>query len=199
MVGTLEGFADIWAIPLFGQIYHMNETDSTLIASFLYVGMCFGGPILALSAEYFKSINFMIFLTGACTILIFVILFYCPSLSFLSSSTLMFLLGIFCCYQVLVFTLTSNMVSKSSAGLAIALVNCINMSFGHFFHKIMSVLISNNWDGRLNDMGAPIYSREDFTVSLSVVPICCAIGMLGFLHLSFRLRRDSKKVTENAF
>lgn len=137
MVGALEGFADVWAIPFFNQAFGMTKTESTNVTSFVYIGMCFGGPLLALAANALRSTNFMIFLTGILTIIVFVILFYLPPLSVPISAVLMFILGILCCYQVLVFTVVSSQVDKSSAGLAIAVTNCINMSFGHFFHTII--------------------------------------------------------------
>jgi predicted MFS family arabinose efflux permease len=188
MVGALEGFADIWAIPFFKEIYNMSDTDSNIVTSFVYIGMCFGGPALALLSDYFKSTNFMIFLTGLFTIIIFLILFFVSSLSFYSSSVLMFSLGIFCCYQVLVFSITSNIVEKTSAGLAIAIVNCINMSFGHFFHKVMSIVIEYSWDGTTSAQGIPIYKRIDYINSIAIVPICCFIGIVGFVIVARKIK-----------
>ncbi len=183
MVGALEGFADLWAIPFFKQVYQMNDMDSNLVTSFVYIGMCFGGPILALMANLVKSPNFVITITGLVMSIIFVILLSFPSLNFFATSSLMFVLGIFCCYQVLIFTIVGNLVTEKSVGLAIAIVNCINMSFGHFFHTIMSYLISYNWDGLLSESGTPIYSRYNFIVAISVIPICCLIGIIGLWYL----------------
>ncbi|WP_375319258.1 MFS transporter [Candidatus Tisiphia endosymbiont of Oplodontha viridula] len=188
MVGALEGFADLWAIPFFKQIYQMNDIESNLVTSFVYIGMCFGGPVLALMANLVKSPNFVITITGLVMSIIFVILLSFSSLSFFATSSLMFLLGIFCCYQVLIFTVVGNLVTKKSVGLAIAIVNCIIMSFGHFFHKIMSYLISYNWDGLLSESGTPIYSRYDFITAISIIPICCLIGIIGLWYLSRRLK-----------
>lgn len=186
MVGALEGFADIWAMPFFKQIYQMNDMESNTITSFVYIGMCFGGPILAVIADLSKSANLIIIMTGLFMIGIFAILLYFPALNFFISSSLMFLLGIVCCYQVLIFTVVSDLVDIKSAGLAIAIVNCINMSFGHFFHKLISNLISYNWDGLTNELGVAIYSRYDFNIAISVIPICCLIGIGGFCYLSQR-------------
>ncbi|WP_425362874.1 MFS transporter [Candidatus Tisiphia endosymbiont of Hybos culiciformis] len=188
MVGALEGFADLWAIPFFKQIYQMDDMESNLVTSFVYIGMCFGGPVLALMANLVKSPNFVITITGLVMTIIFVILLSFPSLNFFVTSSLMFSLGIFCCYQVLIFTIVGNLVTEKSVGLAVAIVNCINMSFGHFFHKIMSYLISYNWDGLLSESGTPIYSRYDFIMAISIIPICCLIGILGLWYLSRKLK-----------
>ena len=188
MVGSLEGFADVWAIPYFKDVYRMSDTESNLITSFVYIGMCFGGPVLALLADFFRSINFMIFLTGLLMVIIFLILFYASDLSFAVCASLMFALGIFCCYQVLVFTLTTSVVDKTFAGLAVAIVNCINMSFGHFFHKVISTALEYSWNGALNTESIPIYSRTNYIEANAAVPICCTIGIFGFYILSRKLK-----------
>ncbi|MCC8417148.1 MAG: MFS transporter [Rickettsia endosymbiont of Bryobia graminum] len=186
MVGALEGFADLWAIQFFKQIYKMTDMESNLVTSCVYIGMCVGGPILAMTANLTKSFNKVIVTTGLLTILIFIILLSFSSLRFYSACLLMFLLGIFCCYQVLVFSVVSNIVESRSSGLAIAIVNCINMSFGHFFHKIISNVISYNWNGLSSESGLAIYSRYDFNMAISTIPVCCFIGIMGFIYLSYK-------------
>ena len=199
MVGGLEGFADEWAIPFFTQIYQLNEMESNIATSLVYVGMCFGGPILVFLADLLKSHNSIIIIAGVMMGIIFVILLFCSSLNFLTTSILMFLLGIFCCYQVLIFTIVSSLVPTKSAGLAIATVNCINMLFGHIFHKFMSIVISYNWDGLVNNSNVPIYSRNDFIMAISIIPVCCIIGIIGFMYLfqksKIKLQTTTKEVT----
>jgi len=192
MVGPLEGFGDVWAIPFFEQNYGMSSTDSSIVTSCIYIGMCFGGPVLAIVSDFFQSPNFMIILTGLLMIVIFAILLCLQDSSFFCSSFLMFLLGIFCCYQVLVFTIVTNLVKTEYSGIAVAIVNCINMSFGHFFHKTMSILIQHNWNGKLSALGMPLYSKDDFIISIAIIPICCSIGILGFIYIWARKKTQKK-------
>jgi predicted MFS family arabinose efflux permease len=188
MVGSLEGFADVWAIAYFNQVYGMSQTQSTLVTSFVYIGMCVGGPILAIAAGLVRSPNFMIFITGILTISVFAILFFVPSMSIIAGASLMFGLGILCCYQVLVFTVVSSYVPVASAGMAIALTNCINMSFGHLFHSVIGNIIQAKWGGEVNDIGIALYSRETFIIALAVIPVCCFIGQFGFAYLAIKKR-----------
>ena len=184
MVGSLEGFADVWAIAYFEQVFGMSNTDSSWVTSFVYIGMCFGGPILAVAAKMIGSENIMIFITGIFTIMVFAIIFYIPNISFGAAASLMFFLGILCCYQVLVFSVVSKLVSTQNASLGIAVVNCINMAFGHLFHQYIGSTIQARWDGAMSDLGAAIYDRDTFIAALAVIPICCLIGQLGFALLS---------------
>jgi predicted MFS family arabinose efflux permease len=194
MVGSLEGFADVWAIPFFSQIFAMSKNESRTITSFIYIGMCVGGPLLALATNFLRSANFMIFLTGTFTIIVFLILFYLPPLSLTSSAILMFFLGICCCYQVLVFTVVSSQVEPSSAGLAIAVTNCINMSFGHLFHSLIGNALQNNWNGAVNESGGAIYTADNFIYALAIIPLCCFIGQLGFAFLSLRSNANRSEI-----
>ncbi len=182
MVGSLEGFADIWAIPFFRDVYSLSLKKSIFITSQIYIGMCFGGPILAILARWVKSNNVAIAITGISTIMIFMILFNTVAINFIFGTIIMFILGILCCYQVLVFTLASNYVLKSQTGFAVSIINCVNMLFGYFFHSLIGTSISKKWDGILLN-GLEFYSREVLISSLSIIPIGCFIGLLCFLLL----------------
>jgi predicted MFS family arabinose efflux permease len=184
LVGSLEGFADVWAIPYFNQVLGASRNDSTTITSFVYVGMCFGGPILSLVARLFGSSNFTICIISILTTVLFVYLFYVEELSFIFASILMFGLGILCCYQVLIFVVASEYASAKSAGLAIAIANSINMSFGHFFHSIIGNMLQSHWSGLQNEEGLAIYVRGDFIYAISVKTIACVICFFGFAYLT---------------
>jgi len=186
MVGSLEGFADVWAIPFFNQSFGLSKTDSTTITSFVYIGMCFGGPVLTIIATMLRSTNLTIFLTGISTIIVFIILFYIPGyyFNFAICAMLMFFLGILCCYQVLVFIVTSEAVDQNSTGLAIAIINCINMSFGHFFHTVIGSIFEMSWNGSLTENGSPFYTHDNFIFALAIIPICTFIGQFGFALLA---------------
>ena len=193
MVGSLEGFADVWAIPYFMQIYGFNHHDSIAVIAWVFWGMCFGGPFLAFCSEKFKSTILMIMLTGVLTCIIFVIMFLTENMNYTILRMLMFVLGILCSYQVLVFTLTTQLVDKSCAGLAISIINCLNMSFGHVFHKLISNIMQSNWSGDIDEKYLPVYNHEAYVMALGVIPLFALIGTLGFVYLSSKQRRGKLK------
>jgi len=51
MVGALEGFADVWGVSYLMSAYSLSKADAALLCSFIYIGMLFGGPLLALFAK----------------------------------------------------------------------------------------------------------------------------------------------------
>ncbi|MBP7189746.1 MAG: MFS transporter [Rickettsiaceae bacterium] len=189
MVGSLEGFADVWAMPFFNQIYGFSENQSIFLATTVFTGMIFGGPLLGYFERLFGSVSFMIFATAIVTSVIFCSLFYFGSMSYAISLSLMFFMGVLCCYQVLVFTMVGDMVGKSETAIAVSIINCINMSFGQLFHKFISYIMQSGWDGSLNANGGPVYTHQGYVVGLSIIPIFAVIGGVGFLYLAIKHKK----------
>jgi predicted MFS family arabinose efflux permease len=63
MVGTLEGFADVWGTVFFKQVYGYDSTVAATMPSMIYIGMCFGAPLLSLIAD--KAGSYMATIIGA--------------------------------------------------------------------------------------------------------------------------------------
>ena len=188
MVGPLEGFADVWAMPFFQHVHNLSENNAIFITSLVFMGMCVGGPLLAYLAKKIGSNVLVIAMTGALTVIVFFIIFFVQGLSMPILGGLMFYLGILCCYQVLVFAFVSDLVERSCAGIAIAIINCLNMSFGHFFHTMISAVIQKYWDGEMNIIGLPIYNYEAYIYGLLVIPVGCLVGTIIFLYMAFMKR-----------
>ena len=189
MVGPLEGFADLWAMPFFQNVHNLSENNAIFVASLVFMGMMVGGPLLAYIAKQIGSNIVVIAATGSMTVIVFCIIFFIQGLSISILGGLMFYLGILCCYQVLVFAFISDSVERSCAGIAIAIINCLNMSFGHFFHKIISTTIQCYWDGALNIDGLPVYNYEAYIYGLLVIPVGCLAGTVIFLYTAWKQQK----------
>lgn len=190
LVGALEGFADLWGYVYFEQIFGFSKASSITIVNSVYIGMCFGGPILSFVAKVLRSDFLAIVICATITILIFGSLFYAQNMDLYISIALMFLLGIVCCYQVLVFAVTSKQVDASNAGLAIAFANSINMTFGHYFHKYLGYHVQKNWDGLTSLKGIALYDKANLVNALSSIPIAAAIASLGFIYLYYKSKKN---------
>ncbi|MBX9639985.1 MAG: MFS transporter, partial [Mycobacteriaceae bacterium] len=51
MVGPLEGFADVWGTAFLKQVYGFDNSLSASLPSMIFIGMCFGSPILSFIAD----------------------------------------------------------------------------------------------------------------------------------------------------
>jgi hypothetical protein len=88
---------------------------------------------------------------------------------------LFFLIGMLCCYQVLIFAIGSDLVSPSKLGVTIAFLNCVNMLGGSFFHSTIGFAMDMSWTGTLQD-GIRAYEIKAYHQALMIIPVCALIG-----------------------
>lgn len=176
MVGPLEGFADVWGTIFLTNVYGFNETISASISSMIFIGMCFGSPVLTFIAE--KVGNYFIAIIGSA--LLMALSFFLLLVGSLSSSILIvsfILVGIACAYQILSIYKASTFVREEIAGLTTAVVNMIIMIFGYVFHTAIGWLV--------NIMGG-VHSSYALIFGISIIPIALCIGAGGFFLLLIR-------------
>ena len=180
MVGPLEGFADVWGTAFLQQGYGLDSTIAAGLPSMIYIGMCFGSPLLSLISERIGSYLLTIVGAGIIMIVSFAFLLTYPlTISFLSLNFVG--VGVCCAYQILAIYKASTYVREQVAGLSTALANMIIMTFGYLFHTIMS--------GIINIMGGVANSSALF-YGVWVIPIACALGCGGFVLLFIQERRN---------
>jgi predicted MFS family arabinose efflux permease len=195
LVGALEGFADVWGVSYLVKIYGYTKSDASMLTSFVFVGMIFGAPLLALFAERLEANYALTAICGAIMAASFfaIILFD----SYIGKSLiyfLVFIIGIACCYQVLVFTIGSSLVKPSLIGVTIAFLNSINMIGGTFFHTVIGQTMDRFWDGKTTN-GVKIYNAIAYQYSLLSIPIASLVGTFIFLAVGSYVRNKKNKAT----
>lgn len=192
MVGPLEGFADVWGVPYLMQVYAFPKEQAAFITSSIFTGMLLGGPLLAFLAEKLKASSLI---TGLCGILMAslfaVMLLAKGDLSLIILYIMMFMVGVLCCYQVLVFSIGTSCVPDSMRGVTVAFLNCINMLGGSFFHTTIGFLMDTFGSGKIIE-GERIYGKYAYDYALSIIPLAAFIGGCIFLFL----RRSSNVLQE---
>lgn len=182
MVGPLEGFADVWGSEFLRQVYGFDKNIASYIPSMIFIGMCFGAPLLSLIAEKTGSYLGSIIGAGICMLITFIALV--SGILTISTMTVSFVeVGVASAYQILAIYRASTYVPESLVGLTTAVANMIIMSFGYAFHSIIGYIIE-------------AYSSEGaskaFIYGVSVIPIALAVGTVGFIILSYADRKRDK-------
>jgi predicted MFS family arabinose efflux permease len=184
MVGPLEGFADVWGSAFLKQVYNFDSSLAASLPSMIFIGMCFGAPLLSFIAD--KIENYLATIIGAGIIMAacFFGLFVGYSQSGAFSLTIIFILiGICCGYQILAIYKASTYVREQVAGLTTAVANMIIMIFGYAFHTVMGSVI--------NAMGGP-HNSKALIYGVAVIPIALIMGTVGFIFLSIQERKAQK-------
>jgi predicted MFS family arabinose efflux permease len=190
MVGSLEGFADVWGVPYLMLAYHLNQADAAGIVSFIFFGMLIGGPFLALCSRWLGEYP-VITACGAGMALIFIVLLSCTQASAWMLASLFFVVGMMCCYQVIVFSAGMKLVTPQALGVTVAFLNCINMLGGSFFHTIIGQMMDASWAGEHNAEGVRIYSLSAYHHALTVIPSCAILGamMVGCIGIYLKTKK----------
>jgi MFS family permease len=183
MVGPLEGFADVWGVPYLMEVYSFEKADASFITSSIFTGMIVGGPILAYFSEKFKAPSQMTALCGILMAVLFtIVLFSHGDLSYMSLFMIMFIVGILCCYQVLIFSMGASAVPLEMRNITIAFLNSINMLGGVFFHTIIGTLMDIFWTGEISE-GQRVYEATAFEYAIWTIPVAAFIGGMVFFFL----------------
>jgi MFS family permease len=175
MVGSLEGFADVWGVNYLMEAYHYSKSEAAGFISLIFIGMVFGGPLLAFLSERWGAYT-VIMASGIGMAVLFLGILWGDNTS-LVLSLLLFSIGILCCYQVTVFAAGSDLVTPQLLGVTVAFLNCINMLGGSFFHTIIGFLMDWFWTGQM-DQGIRAYNADSYTYALLAIPVCAVIGAL---------------------
>ena len=176
MLGPLEGFSDVWGPEFLKQVYGFEAKTAHYLPSMIFIGMCFGAPILSLVAEKSGQYLGVIIAAGAIMLLTFTALV--AGVLTVSSMTITFIMvGICCAYQILAIYKASTYVPDNLVGLTTAVANMIIMSFGYAFHTAIGFII--------NVCGGTHVARA-FVYGIGIIPVTLGIGITGFLFLAYR-------------
>lgn len=192
MVGSLEGFSDVWGVPYLTTAYGIDKNNAAQLISCVFFGMLFGGPLLAWCSM--KRSNYtVIAICGIGMSIVFMGLLFNPHYHPWLIAALCFSLGVMCCYQVIVFSAGSKLVQPKHLGVTIAFLNCINMLGGSFFHTAIGRLMDMFWTGTFNGEGIKQYGLTAYQSALAIIPISACIGaaMIVCLGYTSKKRPDS--------
>lgn len=189
LVGSLEGCADVWGVQYLVTAFELDKADAAGIISFTFVGMLFGGPVLVMLSKKFGNYN-VIAASGFGMAAAFAVLLLKQEYNFLFLGSLFFLVGIMCCYQVIVFAVGAQLTRKESLSFTIAFLNCINMLGGSFFHIVIGRVMDLFWLGRYKEDGLRLYDLTTYKYALSAIPVCAIIGALMVVFIGVKIRNS---------
>jgi predicted MFS family arabinose efflux permease len=175
MVGPMEGFADAWGTEFLKRSYGLESGIAASLPSMIYIGMCFGGPLLSLISERTSVLGSII---GAAIImaLSFVVLLG-GALSPHAITILFLMVGVCSAYQIIAIYKASTYVQEHLVGLTTAVANMIIMIFGYAFHSLI---------GKVVDFMGGMGNSEAFLYGVSIIPIGLIIGAGGFITIAFQ-------------
>jgi hypothetical protein len=184
MVGPLEGFADVWGAQFLKKNYELDAGIAASLPSLIFLGMCFGGPILCYLAER-KNRHLEVVLGSA---FVMAIIFSAMLLTRLNTSLLagLFLIvGMCCAYQILIIYKVSTLVGSGLVGIASSAANMIIMIFGYVFHSSIGQIV-----GRFGGYE----NTKSLSIGIMIIPISLSVSAFGLTFYLFFKRFRIKKL-----
>jgi MFS family permease len=169
MVGPLEGFADVWGTQYLKVNYGLDTGVAAAMPSFIFLGMCFGGPVLCYLAEQ-KNRHLEVVLGSALAMAGV----FASMLSFRLSTSLLtplfLIVGMCCAYQILMIYKISTLVGPNLTGMASAVANMMIMIFGYVFHSSMGWLIG---------VFGGFEDARSLSIGVAIIPVSLFVSALG--------------------
>lgn len=167
MMGTLEGFADMWAVKFFTEMCNIDVANAALLSSMCFFGMAIGCPIVGYITDKTKKHNLISFICGLIMFVGLISIIFITTNYFLLMA-FMITIGITAAYQVPVTSKTALISKKENIGLTMSYMNMLLMSCGYIFHSLI---------------GYTYEVTESIVYGVSIVPALCIVGAIGFLAL----------------
>lgn len=173
---SLSLFAELWGPRFLESVYNFSKEEAAWGTSMVFFGWALGGPISGSLSDFFRRRRLPMMIGSLIGALITAYLIFVPHDSKVMVFALMFLSGLFCSSQVLVFPLAVEFSPSKTTGTALALTNMFVM-IGGVFQPLIGEILDITWDGTMAN-GVPVYAAGDFRIALAILPACFLLGFI---------------------
>lgn len=176
-------FLDVWGIPYLQNVYHLSPQDAAYGISTMLLGWICSSLATGAFSDILGTRRIPLILATFGSATICAVILYLPGLPLTALFLLLFFLGVMCGPHPLCFTLSKENCATQVSGTAVSFANFVIMMGGFVFQPVVGRLLDFGWSGGMVD-GHRVYSTYDFTLALSILPICLFIA--GVLTLLIR-------------
>jgi MFS family permease len=181
MVGPLEGFADLWGIKYLTQIHGLNNSEAAFSITLIFIGLGIGAPILGLITKIIIDLRKVIIFSGIMLLILLLVLFSGFELGAVLIYAICLFVGIFSAYQIIVFSLATNLATAEIVSAATAIVNMTIMIFGFIYHAVIGYILNIFFVSSGTDM--LVYTNYAYQCSFAVILLGIILGIVGFYKM----------------
>lgn len=176
-------FLDVWGIPYLENVHHLNPENAAFGISIMLAGWICSSLATGAFSDLLGTRKAPLILSTFGSASICALILYMPGLPTAALFLLLFFLGIACGPHPLCFTLSKENCPNAVSGTAVSFANFVIMMGGFIFQPVVGKLLDWGWSGGLEN-GHRVYTANDFTFALSILPIC--LFLAGLLTLIIR-------------
>lgn len=177
----LSVLTDLWGPAFLIKKYHVTKQEATMSIMFLFAGLSIGSLFLPAVCEKWNCLSLGIQICSFNLLFLFSFLLLGPCISINLLKFALFLMGVCCGAEMICFSGAIKTISPDASGLAIGIVNTLNMLGGAFFQQIIGYLLDLQWTGEVSNIEVRIYNSNQFIVSflplLFTIALCCFLSI----------------------
>ncbi|ARN84169.1 MFS transporter [Candidatus Nucleicultrix amoebiphila] len=184
--------ADLWGTAFLMQKFSLARAEAAQITLSMYGGLTIGSLLLPWISLKWHVLKGSILVSAIGLFLALIILLYTDLLSITGLVILLTLIGILCGAEMVCFAGAAQYTSAKDSGLALGVVNTLNMLGGAMIQQIIGWYLDYKWQGNYGIDGARSYGTDELTTAFMILPIIILLSGL----LTFKLPK-TKKIKED--
>lgn len=175
----LSVMADLWGTAFLIEKYSLPRAQAAGLTLYLYMGLTLGSlvlPWLSLKYHRAKGVIQICIIGLICTL---GLLIYGHGLNLWQLAILITLIGIFCGAEMICFAAATRNCTPAISGLALGVVNTLNMLGGGVVQQMIGWTLDLQWKGGHSMTGERYYGVSELEISFSLlIAIIIACGLL---------------------
>ena len=162
-----------WGIGFIMVYFEASYTIAANAIAFMFIGAGIGSPIIAILSDVLKSRKIVMLVSSVVACILYTAILY-GNFNMLEYQIYicLFLAGIFYSAKTLSFALACDLVDKRTSALTTSIINMTVMLAGLIFHPLIGYILNKG------HVGAVIYTKYDYRIALSVLPISALIAFI---------------------
>jgi MFS family permease len=174
---SLSVFAELWGIPFFKQVYHLNANQAAFANSAVFFGWLVGAPLTGWISDRMEKRRMPLLLGCLLSAVAISWVIYVPSTPLFLVMLLLFLFGVFCSIEVVCFAVGREVSPLHVSGAAVSFINLLVMLGGLILQPLAGKILDMHWTGQLFE-GIRVYNSHSFQVAMSVIPLSLILGII---------------------
>ncbi|MBX9586517.1 MAG: MFS transporter [Gammaproteobacteria bacterium] len=167
----ITAFASLWGVPYLMARYNVSNTLASEAMAMVWIGLGIASPIIGWYSDQLGRRRSLLNFCALVGVIASVILLYVPTIPFALTFVLLFAFGVATAGQILSFAVVRDINRPEVTATAIGVNNMAVVAGGALFQPLVGYLLRLNWTGEIVN-NVPVYSVENYTIALLVVPVC---------------------------
>ncbi|OGT06215.1 MAG: hypothetical protein A2103_01960 [Gammaproteobacteria bacterium GWF2_41_13] len=130
-------FVDLWGSLFLQKVHNFDQQSATRLIAWVLLGMAFGGPILGVSHRFLQRPLWLLKGGTLVALVLMLMLIFAQDVRLYEMIGLLFMLGLCCSLNLLIYTVANQWPAENIRGVAVAFCNMMTAFAAIVFQPLM--------------------------------------------------------------